>query len=223
MFVPLVASGNSRAIIFDLDGTLVDSSPGILASLDHALQAQGVSPTYPLNSALIGPPLLEIVTYLCPDLNSAQRDQIVEQFKRHYDSNGYLMTSPFIGVEQMLAHLIREGVSLSIATNKRHAPTRRILSYLNWDDLFQYVYCPDSVSPPVAGKAELIARLCLAADWMPTQCLYVGDRMEDMYSAHANNIRFAYAQWGFGNFSQGTKSPFLCLESPSASSLLSCF
>jgi len=187
-----------RIIIFDLDGTLVDSSIGILASLENAFRLAEVDPVQPLHASLIGPPLRETVTLLAPRQSISKVDQIIAAFKSIYDSSGYLATKAYPDVSIMLSTLKSSGFRLHIATNKRATPTHLILSSLGWNDFFESVYSPDSVLPATASKAELITiqldRECLSCH----QTLYVGDRLEDWHSAQANGLCFAWAHWGFG-------------------------
>jgi len=78
-----------RDIVFDLDGTLIDSAPSILASMQAAFEKTGIEPLMPLTSALIGPPLAQtVLSLLPPDRTHAMQD-VVQGFKSHYDVVGY--------------------------------------------------------------------------------------------------------------------------------------
>jgi phosphoglycolate phosphatase len=185
------------AVIFDLDGTLVDSAPSILASLAYSFSAQNVTPNEPLQASLIGPPLHETVQSLAPQLTRAQIEPIIETFKHHYDTSGYLQTEVFPGVESMLQQLQAAKLNLAIVTNKRANPTQLILKHLGWSNRFMHAYSPDTFLPLLASKADLIGRLLRQTGWQPRNCLYIGDRIEDWQSAQSNGVRFGWAQWGF--------------------------
>jgi len=203
-----------HTIIFDLDGTLVDSSPGILASLETAFRLAEVDPIQPLHASLIGPPLRETVAHLAPRQSISKVDQIIANFKSSYDSSGYLSTKAYPGIFIMLCALKSSGFRLHIATNKRASPTRLILSCLGWNNFFESVYSPDSFLPESASKAKLIStqldRECLSCH----QALYVGDRLEDWHSAQANGLCFAWAHWGFGADHTGFPDDIITLPTP---------
>lgn len=187
-----------KAVIFDLDGTLVNSAPGILASFAGAFAENGVMPNRPLTPDLIGPPLRATLAGLCDDPEPAMLDRLTATFKAHYDMEGYRQTLPFAGVADMLAGLATAGLTLHIATNKRAFPTGLILRHLGWDGLFKRVCTLDSYAPPLPHKATLLRRLLAAEGLDAADSLYVGDRAEDMDAAQANGLRFAWAMWGFG-------------------------
>ena len=114
---------SSRVVIFDLDGTLVDSSSGILAAYARAFTSCGLTPVMPLNARIIGPPLRNTFSQLLGTTNPNDLDRLTDKFKMFYDSEGYLETHPFAGVNAMLRDLYDAGHSMHIATNKRSLPT----------------------------------------------------------------------------------------------------
>ena len=210
-----------KAIVFDLDGTLVDSAASILWSLGQAFADCGLSPNLPLNATLIGPPLREILRRLCGDgCDQVVLDQLVAAFTRHYDGLGYRKTRPFDGVEPMLTALANAGVALHIATNKRAMPTRLILDHLGWGTLFERVYALDIFEPALPDKATLLARLLTDAGLGAGDCAYVGDRAEDGQAARANRLRFFWAAWGFGADFDAMGGDAIVLDAPDAGRLL---
>ena len=108
-----------KAILFDLDGTLVDSAPSILASLGSAFADCGLQPKAPLTSTLIGPPLRETLARLCGEAgDGATLDRLTAAFKHHYDSAGYRETQPFAGIEAMLRTLAKAAIWYKAAEHR---------------------------------------------------------------------------------------------------------
>ena len=114
-------------IIFDLDGTLIDSAPSILGAFKLVLEQFFYTPTRPLNSALIGPPLKQTLQLISGESDSEKLALLFEAFKSNYDSNAYTLSSSYTGVSEMLESLFRSDNYLHIATNKRLITTQKIL------------------------------------------------------------------------------------------------
>jgi len=185
-------------IIFDFDGTLVDSAPGILAAFGAVLRDRNIPPRQPLTEALIGPPLTETLALLTGWSEDSRLTPLTEEFKRSYDSEGIRATPPYDGVETMLKTLRRSGARLHIATNKRLSPTRLIIEHLGWGDYFTSIYALDMREPRVPSKAALIGELMAAEGIASDSTCYVGDRIEDGEAADAQPIPFFFVDWGYG-------------------------
>lgn len=186
-------------ILFDLDGTLIDSAPAILASFREAFAQTGVVPVRSIDDSVIGPPLNETLQLLAGSVDPALIGALTEAFKASYDSEGFKATAAYAGVGKMLGELADAGLTLSIATNKRIHPTRLILDHLGWSGHFTHVYALDLFVPRLPGKAAMIGRL-LADQGIPVaQAIYIGDRSEDGESADANGLPFIAVTWGYGS------------------------
>lgn len=181
-------------IVFDLDGTLIDSAPSILASMQAAFDAAGLRPTRPLTQDLIGPPLNATLASLLPEGQDDCVERLATLFKCHYDETGYRDTRVYEGVADMLEALRRRACRLLIATNKRILPTRRIIDHLGWTGLFDEVHALDAFTPPLGSKADMLAAL-RARLHAPT--VYVGDRPEDATAAQQAGLPFLLVAWGY--------------------------
>lgn len=184
-------------VIFDLDGTLIDSAPSILACFANALATQGIQPVLPLTEALIGPPLRETLQKLSGVEDKMQLEMMIDDFKQHYDSAGYKETIIFPGVDAMLRELHDAGLCLHIATNKRKRPTDLILSHFGWSGLFTSAYASDLRTPSFANKSTMLSVLIHEKNVSPAKAVYVGDRSDDRIAAANNALGFIAAMWGY--------------------------
>ena len=187
-----------QAILFDLDGTLIDSSPSILNCFGQVLNSAGLAPLVPLASSLIGPPLRQTLINLTGITDSAVLDRLVDDFKECYDTDGYKATLVYDGVDEMLMQLADSDITLAIATNKRRIPTQKILEHLGWGRYFRIVGTLDTPAPPHADKAAMIRQVLDDIGAIAESSLYVGDKLEDGEAAEANHMRFIAAGWGYG-------------------------
>lgn len=204
-------------ILFDLDGTLIDSAPAILASFREAFARTGITPARSIDDSVIGPPLVETLQLLSGSDDPALVAGLAEAFKASYDSEGYKATAAFAGVGELLAELAGAGLTLSIATNKRLHPTRLILDHLGWSGYFAHVYALDLFTPRLPDKAAMIARLLADQNIVREQAIYIGDRSEDGESADANGLPFIAVTWGYGSLSAGEMRPgWLAAAQPEA-------
>lgn len=194
------ASSTIRTLIFDLDGTLIDSSQSILECYQFALRMHNITPAIPLTSAIIGPTLKETLIKLTGSKNQRLIESLAESFKSNYDSCGYRLTQIFPEVSELLLQLFQSGRSLYIATNKRLYPTTLILDHLGWTHYFQSIIAIDSIKHHFIDKCSMLGHIVKIFNIKTMQTVYIGDRIEDGIAADANHLRFIAAKWGYNNF-----------------------
>ena len=207
-------------ILFDLDGTLIDSAPSILAGFAAVVERHGVVPQVPLDHQLIGPPLLPTLARITGQDDPAALADMADTFKSWYDTEGYTHTAVYPGIYAALRDLAARA-KLYIVTNKRIHPTRQILAHLQWTELFAGVYAQDAFEPALPSKAAVIGRVMATHGIDAASALYIGDRAEDGEAATANGLAFAWASWGYGT--DLDLSPFIqarTLASPADLALL---
>jgi len=184
-------------IIFDLDGTLIDSSTSILESFESAFSACNLEPIKPLNSDIIGPPLMETLSMVSDISDKNALNNLAQEFISHYDTLSYKKTIVFPGINKMLNGLKDSGFNLYIATNKRILPTKKIINYLKWNEMFEGVYSLDSFSPSASSKSEVLSKLIESNNLIKDNVVYVGDREEDKIAAVIIDIKFIMASWSY--------------------------
>lgn len=204
-----------KTILFDLDGTLIDSAPSILESFEVALQSEGVRPACALEPALIGPPLMQTLSILAGTDDSAVLRRLATRFRDHYDTHGYKTSTVYAGVDGALDRLSRAGCEMHVVTNKRIAPTRKIIEYFGWSGLFAGVYAHDAFRPALSSKAAVIGQVLQLHRIRVELAVYVGDRAEDGEAAFACGLKFCWAQWGYGGSLDPSRWPDVsCLARP---------
>ena len=186
------------SIVFDFDGTLVDSARGILNALQAVLEKHAITPKMGLHREIIGPPLMQTLQYVSGLSDPSALSVLAADFKHAYDGDGYLDTDPFPGIEAALGALQQAGLELHVATNKRGTPTRKVLDHLGWRGYFKSVYCLDECSG-CHDKAAMIARLLTEQGLAASHSLYIGDTPADASAAAANALPFLAVAWGYGS------------------------
>lgn len=196
-----------QAILFDLDGTLVDSLPGITWAAQAALTDVLPGVGLPDLMSYVGPPIREIFLRALGIEDPGMLDALEAAFRRHYNSEGWLHTVAYDGVSETLAVLHEAGVRLGVVTNKPLAPTRSILAHLDLTRFMEIVMTPDSVAPAYINKASALAAVLSAQTLVPSSTLFVGDSSDDAAAAAACGVPFAAVTYGYGDAAFQTAHP----------------
>lgn len=207
------ATPTCSAIIFDLDGTLIDSAPSILQCFEAALTVAGLQPVVPLTSALIGPPLRSTLTRLAGLNDDTMLDRLTAGFKKFYDTEGYKSSIVYPGVEALLTELSKLPIHLAIATNKRRVPTLKIMEHLGWNRYFSLIGTLDTPSPPHPNKVALIRSQLNDLGVASETSWYVGDKFEDYEASAGNGMPFMAAGWGYGDWSVPCAADVIVVDS----------
>ncbi len=195
------------AVIFDLDGTLVDSMPGIEYAAEVAWAAVQPGPPCPPLRPLIGPPVREMFRRALSDAAVATLDALERAFRTAYDAEGWRRTAVYPGVLDTLAMLTAEGLQCFGVTNKPSLPTQRILDHCGLRSYFRVFLSPDTRIPRLASKAEAVAALLAEYALDRRQTAFMGDTPEDARAAEACGVRFVAFTGGYGWADQSAKSP----------------
>jgi phosphoglycolate phosphatase len=189
-------SSSLPVLIFDLDGTLTDSKPGILGCLREVMAARNISQNGSLDR-FIGPPVEEWVTDLLPRGSEEDRAALARDYRACYDRVGWRNNSVFPGVSEMLAKLHGDGFPLYVCTSKQEHFAVRILEEFGIAGYFTAVY-GDKIEYASHSKIDLLARILSENSLDRDVAWMVGDRIFDFEAARANKIRCVAAGWGYG-------------------------
>lgn len=184
--------------LFDLDGTLIDSAPGIFGGIEHALAVEGVPiPPREQLRGWVGPPLWHSFAEVFGD-DPPRIQRAIERYRERFLDVGWREHEVFDGIEDTLDVLQARGARCAVVTSKPQAQAERILGNQPLGERFEGIYAPDPDDHDHT-KAELIARALDACAIAPADAVMVGDRRYDMEGACANGVRGLGVLWGFGD------------------------
>lgn len=186
-----------RLVLFDLDGTLIDSEVGITTSMAHALREVGadVPPPEVLRS-WIGPPLrASFPSVLGGD--DGRVDLAVTHYLERFRQIGWREHSVYPGIAELVAGLANRGARLAVVTSKIIEQARRIVDHLPFGHHFDAVYGPEP-GTRTSEKAALVARAVKDLGASARNTTMIGDRRFDVEGARANAVRSIGVLWGFG-------------------------
>ncbi len=186
-----------QTVLFDLDGTLVDTAPDLVASMMVLRQQSGLADADPAvfrhhaTRGAVG--LLEAGFAGQPD---ADLNALKAAFLDHYRDNLWVHSRPFAGVEAVLEQLTVAGLRLGIVTNKPEWLTLPLLGQAGWDERFGCVVCGDSVAR-AKPHPDPVVEACHRLDTELGRCLFVGDDRRDVEAGRAAGVATAVAGWGY--------------------------
>ena len=185
-------------ILLDLDGTLVDSRPGIVSSQLAALGELGHDPALAGDLTwAVGPPLVEVFTRLLGQYGDTRVDAGIDAYRAHYGSSGIYHSPLYPGIAEMIEALYLAGHELLVATAKRRDFALRIIERHELLPRFLGVYGSEP-GGALDDKADLIAHIMVRENLAAASCVMVGDRSHDIVAGHANRMPTIGVAWGYG-------------------------
>jgi phosphoglycolate phosphatase len=201
-------------LIFDLDGTLVDSRPGLKSSFEGAVRQVQPDIDAGLLNFQIGPAFRTIMQQALGKVSGQDLDKLEAAFRAIYDNEGWKESQLYPNVIKTLQELHHRGNLLYIVTNKPQLPTDRILKRLAINHYFVEVISPDSRLPKFMNKNESLIYL-LDRYFLPIhQTIYIGDTEEDFSISQACRLRFIGLEYGYGIFSDSVRPDCLISSFP---------
>lgn len=188
-----------QTILFDLDGTLTDSSRGIINSVCYALEKMQIP--CPLKEELlvfIGPPLQESFSryfHLTPE----QCQQAIAYYREYFSQKGRYENEVYPQVYETLAELKSSGKQLLLATSKPEIFAIQILEYFRLDRFFDLIAGASLDNSRITKTQVIEYALGRARIFDTSTCLMVGDRLHDIHGAQENQMQAIGVLYGFGS------------------------
>jgi phosphoglycolate phosphatase len=192
------APASRRLVLFDLDGTLIDSEPGITASIAHAFERVGaLVPAREVLRTWIGPPFGQTFPSVLGD-DDARVAAAIGHYRERFEDVGWSEHSVYEGIPDLVRALSDDGHTLAIVTTKPKPQAETIIRHLAFGPAFARVYGPDPDHRHCA-KAEMIAQALGDFARRADGAVMIGDRCFDIEGARANGVRGIGVAWGFGS------------------------
>lgn len=185
-----------KNVIFDLDGTLLDTSRGILESVDHTISEMGLKPIS-MDEALsfIGPPLRCSFTGIC-GCTEEEVQRATEIFRSHYQNGAVLHAQEYEGIGWLCERLDERGIRMGVATNKPQRFAEALLKEYGLIGFFDSVCGADESGR--LSKADLIRRCMAGMGASREETVLVGDTDNDVVGAESAGVKFIAVTYGFG-------------------------
>ncbi len=189
----------SKCVIFDLDGTLIDSVADLAAAVNHTRRTENLPPLpVKLVAEYVGEGPRLLLERAFSDLPGADIDKLLVIYKEYYQHHLMDLTTLYPGVKEGLAELHAAGIPMAVVTNKHDEAVHALLRKFDIDQYFKIIIGSGSGFPHKPDPAALLHILkTFNADfdgsWM------VGDHFTDLEAGRRAGIKRALATWGFGN------------------------
>lgn len=183
------------AVFLDLDGTLMESHPGILASLRHALVSTGHHALAGTDLAwMIGPPFEESFRRM----GISDAEAVISVYRKRYRESGMFDARVYDGVLDALDALRESGARLYLATAKPHVDARQITRHFGLASRMEREFGPE-LDGTRNWKGDLLAHALAETGETAERAVMVGDRESDMSAAMEVGMKSVAVSWGYGN------------------------
>ncbi|CAG0939375.1 N-acetyl-D-muramate 6-phosphate phosphatase [Candidatus Brocadiaceae bacterium] len=184
-------------VLFDLDGTLVDTAPDLIACLNLAL-SQYDKPTVSADyvKPFISLGAMAMINASVESLNDTQKAELLDTMLLCYEQNIAKHTVFFDGIEETLSTIEQLGLKWGVVTNKRERFTNPLMDALNLTHRAACIISGDTASHPKPHAAPMLAA-CKQAQVKPEDCVYIGDAIHDIAAGKAVNMKTLAALYGY--------------------------
>lgn len=188
-----------QVLLFDFDGTLFDTGPGVINCVVYALEHLGIyEPDKQKLRKFMGPPLYDMFRELY-GLNDALGNEAVRLYRERYQPTGIWECAPYPGIVKLLKKLREAGYLLAVATSKPTPSALRILERYQMESLFDFI-CGSEFDGTRSKKSEVVKAVLehFEIQKCPDQALMIGDRKYDVLGASAVGVPCLGVRYGYG-------------------------
>ena len=198
-----------KHILFDLDGTIVRSDPGITRGVQKSLEQFGIYEEPENLKKFVGPPLVESYTKLY-GLSLLQYEKALEIFLEYYRSTGIFECELYEGIEEMLKVLSVE-YRLYIATSKPEKEARRVIEHFGLDKYFTFVGGSDGDFNTKRSTKAAVIEYVLKSNNIEdkTAAIMVGDKVHDIVGANTVGLKSIGILYGYGSMEEFDKANYI--------------
>lgn len=190
---------NEKNILFDFDGTLMDTSRGVFNSFDHVCDSFGIERKgAAFYSRLIGPPLMDSFTNAF-GFSEEDAKKAMLYYREYYTPKGIFEVEVYEGLPELLQKLKSAGKKLFVATSKPEVFARQLLEHFSLLDYFDFAGGSDLEETRVAKSDVIEYVLAQGGIKDKNDCLMIGDRKFDVEGAKACGLKTLGILWGFGS------------------------
>lgn len=186
-----------KLVIFDLDGTLINSIYDLGEACNYALRKMGFAQhPIPAYNYMVGNGVRRLIERAQPDADAQTVDKLLEYFRDYYDKNCTVNTKPYKGIPELLSSLSDAGISIAVASNKYEAATKRIVEYFFPEIKFVSIQgqIPERPSKP---DPSIVFEILSEFPTPKSEVIYVGDSGIDIETSRRACVESVGVTWGF--------------------------
>ncbi len=186
-----------KLVIFDLDGTLLNTISDLGNSCNYALSKMGFA-THPLSSFpfMVGNGVRRLMQRAQVDADEKTIDKLLVYFREHYDEHNCDLTTPYKGISKLLADLVAEGVQVAVASNKYQSAAEKIIKHY-FPGIPFVAICGQVEGRPAKPDPSIVFSILNEVPTPKAEVLFVGDSSVDMETAHRAGVECIGVTWGF--------------------------
>lgn len=197
-------------LIWDLDGTLIDSEKEIIETLMHAMMDVNVDSSKAVKPFRIGPPIDTVLkdSFDSMYLTKEKLNAVIAAFRKRYDACNFAYTCPFDGIDNIIQDTVH--YTHYIITNKPDVPSKKIIDKFGWGNKITLILTPYTFGNEKKTKAQLFEYLISSRNLQSENTYAIGDMYTDYLAAQSAGIKTIGVLWGTGKRDELSKCACLC-------------